>query len=154
MPGPMAKHASTRQRRNKTSTHATLTVVKDAKVPPMPKTRDWRPESAAWWKAVWESPMRQEFDVADERVLLRMLALEDAYWSAVEEGDVRTQIAIAAEQRQQEKRFGMTPEDRRRLQWQIEQGEAAEEKTTQRRKARAAKSGPKPVGADPRELLA
>ena len=154
VPGPMAKHPSARARVNKTSTNALLRVVDNQSVPPMPKTRKWRKESVAWWEAIWQSPMRQEFDPSDERVLMRMLALEEAFWSAVEDGDIRTQIAVQAEQRQQEKRFGFSPEDRRRLQWQIEQGEAATEKTTQRRRAKAVKSGPKLVETDPRELLA
>ena len=152
--GPVPKHPSTRARRNKTSTHAVLAAAPDVKVPPMPKGRRWHKEAVAWWNAVWSSPMRQEFDTSDERVLLRMLTLEDAYWRAVDEDDLRAQLAIIVEQRQQERRFGFTPEDRRRLQWQIEQAEQAEEKTTARRRKRAEESKPRAVPDDPRSMLA
>lgn len=151
MPGPMAKHPSVRQRANKTSTHAVLKSVSyDA--PPMPPG-DWREEAVLWWNAIWRSPMRQEFaGDSDERVLVRMLRLEQAIWDAWDAGEARTAVALQGEMRQQEKRFGFTPDDRRRLQYQIEVGEAAEERTVQRRQSRAKKSGPKAV--DPRELLA
>jgi hypothetical protein len=153
MPVP-PKHPSTRARRNKDSTRAILIPVAGRAIPPMPNNRSWRPESVSWWDAVWSSPMRQEFVDADLEVITRMLMLNEAIFEAFEAGDLRLMVNLQAEMRQQEMRFGLTPIDRRRLQWTIEQGEAAEEKTTQRRKARAAKSGPKAVQSDPRELLA
>jgi hypothetical protein len=59
-------------------------------------------------------------------------------------------VSIAAEIRLQEARFGLSPIDRRRLQWEVDKGEQAVERTTRRRKTAKAKRTAK---KDPREVL-
>ena len=54
---------------------------------------------------------------------------------------------MAAEIRQQSVRFGLSPIDRRRLQWEVEKGEQATERTSKRRQHKEASS------KDPREAL-
>lgn len=152
MPVP-PKDPTTRARRNKTSTNAILRLVDPGAIPAMPPG-NWRPESVAWWKTVWSSPMRQEFADADHQVLIRMLLLNESIFAAFEDGNMNLFVKLQGEMRQQEMRFGLTPLDRRRLQWTIEQGEAAEEKTTQRRAQKAATRGKPKAVPDPRELLA
>jgi hypothetical protein len=59
-------------------------------------------------------------------------------------------IEAVKEIRLQEPRFGLTPLDRRRLQWEVERGEEAATRTETRRAPRpASKSGHK----DPRDVL-
>jgi hypothetical protein len=154
MRGPVPKDPSVRARRNRTSTNAILRIVTDAKVPALPADRQWHPYAAAWWTDAWSSPMRQEWTTSDEHGIVRLLALQHAYWSTFDEGDYKALATLENSFNASSKMFGLSPMSRRALQWQIEQGEAAEEKTTQRRKSRAVKSGPKAVEADPRELLA
>lgn len=151
---PLPKEASVRARRNKSATHAVLRAVPGAKIPPLPKGKTFHPATVEWWGDIWRSPMAPEYVDSDFHGIARLAHLVDSYNVAVDEGDTRLMLSLAAEIRLQGQSFGLTPIDRRRLQWTIEQGEAAEEKTTQRRKARATKSGPKPLEADPRELLA
>ena len=156
--GPAPKHPSARQRRNKVATARTLSVVDKPKIPLIPKRgpgEKWTPEALKWWHRTWSSPMSAEYDESDFSGIVRRLYLEDAYWTAVHMGAMTTAFKFAAEIRIQDAEYGLTPMARRRLQWQIDQGESAEEKTEARRKARAAAQGPKPVtGPDPREMLA
>lgn len=151
---PVPKDPSTRARRNKTSTNAILRPVANPKIPALPKGRHWNSETRAWWKDVWSSPMAPEYDDSDFHAIQRLAMLVDVYYSASIEGDVSVMLKLAAEIRMQEQRFGLTPIDRRRLQWTIDQGEAAEEKTAKRRAAKRAAAGPKAVPDDPRSMLA
>lgn len=151
---PMPKDPSTRARRNKTSTNSVLRVVPGQKVPALPKGTDWHPMAAAWWKTAWMSPMVQEWTEADQELLIVCLAARHAYWKSFDEDDRRGLPSMLNSIVSAEKTLGLSPMSRRALQWQIEQGEAAEEKTTQRRRARAAQAKPRPVESDPRELLA
>ena len=79
---------------------------------------------------------------------LRLLAeLHQRFWTA--EGS-RTKASLSAEIRQQEARFGLSPLSRRQLQWSIDKGDTAQEKTTSRRWARALTAAEK---KDPRDVL-
>ena len=98
--------------------------------------------------------MVQEWTEADVELLIVCLAQRHAYWQAFDKDDNRVLPTLLNSIVSAEKNLGLSPMSRRSLQWQIEQGEAAEEKTTQRRKARAASSKPRLAEADPRELLA
>jgi len=151
---PIPKEPSVRARRNKTSTAAILRAVPGAKVPSLPKGRNWHPMTVGWWGDIWRSPMAPEYADSDFHGISRLAYLVDAYNRACDSDDARLMLSLSAEIRMQQQAFGLTPIDRRRLQWTIEQGEAAEEKTTQRRAAKRATGKPKAVPADPRELLA
>lgn len=141
------------------ATATTLRVVDKPKVPMIPKRGTglkWTPEALAWWKRTWSSPMSSEYDGSDFSGIVRRVYLEDAYWVAVHDGAMGVALKVAAEIRIQDAEYGLTPMARRRLQWTIDQGEAAEERTTARRKTRKSESGPKavPAAVDPRAMLA
>lgn len=144
------KHASARQRRNRSSTARTLSAVHDVKAPTLPKVDGgWHKQTLAWWRDVWASPMAPEYDPSDLHGLFLLARLVDASWRTESPTGLKD---LMGEIRLQRQCFGLTPVDRRRLQWEIDRGEAAEEKSQRRRQARA----PKPVEGeeDPRRLLA
>jgi len=92
--------------------------------------------------------MSAEFVGPDVLGGLHLLAeLYQQRWLVV---DAHLLVKIAAEIRQGEVRFGLSPMDRRRLQWEIEKGETAAERTERRRQQ---KRTPAETGADPREVL-
>jgi hypothetical protein len=92
--------------------------------------------------------MAGEYLHADMRGgLFNLAELYQRRWS---EKDTKVLIAIIAEIRQQEIRFGLSPIDRRRLQWEIEKGEEAAERTTKRRKSRKLDASAR---KDPRDVL-
>jgi len=85
--------------------------------------------------------MAEEYLRADVHALYRLALLVDAYWTKPTAG-------LAAEIRLQQQAFGLTPLDRRRLEWSIEQVEAAQSRT------RAKKTGKRKTAEDdPREAL-
>jgi hypothetical protein len=147
---PLPKNPATRQRRNKHSTARKLGgLPADVVAPPLPEGREWRAETQAWWADVWASPMAGEFvdGRADIHGLFVLAVLVDDFWK-------KPTTMLAAEIRLQRQCFGLTPIDRRRLQWEIERGEEASDRTRRRRSAPA----PKPaadggVPADPRSVL-
>lgn len=145
MPGPTPKHSSVRARRNRTSTAATLRVQHNVVAPELPPGREWQPLTLAWWHDVWASPMAPEFDDSDRHGLFMLAVLVDEFW-------LDPSADAAAEIRLQRKDFGLTPLDRRRLQWEIERVDEAQDKGERRR---ATPSTPKPVPrkADPRSVL-
>jgi hypothetical protein len=89
---------------------------------------------------VWHSPMAAEYVRADEHALFRLAVLVNGYWMG--------HVELASEIRLQQQAFGLTPLDRRRLEWSIEQAEAATTRRGQRR-VREAQAGER----DPREAL-
>jgi len=147
MPGPVPKDPKVRQRENKVSTNGTF--VDDnpiTNIPDLPKRRrKWRVETLAWWHDVWSSPMRDEYINADTHGLFVLADLIDAYWRASSAG--HPTASLATEIRLQRQCFGLTPIDRRRLQWEIQRGEEAES----RRVPKKPKAVPDAV--DPREKL-
>jgi len=85
--------------------------------------------------------MAAEFIAADVPGLILVARLIDRF----NYGDV----SLAAEIRLQRQCFGLTPLDRRRLQWEIERAEAAE-----RRRPTGGRSAAQPTGVrDPRRTL-
>jgi hypothetical protein len=153
MPGPLPKPAATKQRRNRESTKTTLPseqASESNKVPALPaREKGWHPMVLEWWESVWRSPMASEFLDVDMRSGLFLLAdLHQVRWDAKEPRDL---IEASKEIRQQEVRFGLSPIDRRRLQWTIEQGESAAERTEARRDKKP--GGKKKPKADPRAAL-
>lgn len=149
MPGPAPKDPSTRARRNRTSTAAQLKADPSIKAPALPDMA-WHSMTLAWWADVWSSPMAPEYDDSDKHGLFALAMLVNDFWLTDE---VRIRRDLAAEIRQQSQRFGLSPIDRRRLQWEIERSEEAQERGS-RRRTRAAEASPsRSAGADPRAVL-
>lgn len=147
MPGPAPKHESVRARRNKTSTAATLHLVHNIKTPDLPPVRTWHQSTENWWRDVWASPMAPEFHNSDSHGLFALAMLVDDFWAC---DDSKLRRELAAEIRLQRQCFGLTPMDRRRLQWEIERTDEAQARGAQRRDAAAPKS---PAKKDPRTAL-
>lgn len=130
-------------RRNRSTTSATLVADARVKMPPLPGGHDWHPATVAWWKDVWASPMAPEYHESDVHGLYILAMLVDGFWSAPSQ-------ALAAEIRLQRQCFGLTPIDRRRLQWEIERTDEAQEKGRRRRTTVPSDSTPAEAPADPR----
>lgn len=108
--------------------------------PPLPKREQgWHEMTRAWWTDVWESPMAAEFVKSDVHGLYILAERVDQFWT-------EPSNALAAEIRLQRQCFGLTPIDRRRLQWEVERVEQARQRKPV---ARPAEKG----AADPRRLL-
>jgi len=149
--GPAPKDPKLRQRTNRVSTSAQLPSEADASdfvVPDLYGRDDgvaWHPHVIEWWESVWRSPMAREFLDADMRGGLYLLAeLHQLRWTATS----KTALLDAAKEiRLQEVRFGMSPIDRRRLQWEVARGEDAERRRSKPKRAKGKK------GSDPRDVL-
>ena len=85
--------------------------------------------------------MASEYLVADQHALMRLAILVNIFW---QNPDAKT----SAEIRKIEMSFGLTPLDRRRLEWSIEQAEQAKDKRDRRRISEAII-----IVDDPREVL-
>lgn len=145
---PMPKHSSTRARTNKSSTAATLVADPDFEAPDLPPGV-WNDQTREWWVDVWASPMAPEYDDSDRHGLFQLARLVNDFWS--DDMSFRDRVVAAAEIRQQSQRFGLSPLDRRRLQWEIERSEEARDKG-EKRKAAKKTAGSKSKG-DPRATL-
>ena len=144
------KDPSTRKRRNTASTAATFSAVRAAEeheVPELPSLgrRKWHPAVVAWWRDVWTSPMASAFLDVDRRALEVIALLELDFWTAKTAKDRR---AAAAELRLQRKDFGLTPYDRRRMEWTIRPVEPAPNVSGPQRAP-----APEDDGPDPRVAL-
>ncbi|MFI6477374.1 hypothetical protein ACIBH1_05540 [Nonomuraea sp. NPDC050663] len=139
---PTPKPAHMRQRRNKASTSAKLQADPQMKAPELP-ARDWQPMTLAWWADVWASPMAPEFDASDRHGLFVLAVLIDEFW-------VNPSKDLAGEIRLQRQSFGLSPIDRRRLQWEIDRGDEAASRTKKRRTVTEKASEP---AVDPRSIL-
>lgn len=147
MPGPTPKPAAKRRRRNVSTTARTLRPVTGTpSIPELPprringKSARWSKPTLDWWERVWASPMAPEFDPSDVDGLFVLAVLVDTFWKD-------PSPEHAKELRLHRQCFGLEPIARRRLQWEIDRGEGAAERTRERR-------APKGVGAagrvDPR----
>lgn len=131
-------------RRNKSATRATLSAAHSVEAPDLPAEHDWHPMTVSWWRDIWASPMAPEFDSSDVHGLFILAALVDDFW-------VHPSKDLAGEIRLQRQCFGLSPIDRRRLQWEIERTDEAQERGRRRRTASPpAGGGKKP---DPRAVL-
>lgn len=190
------KHPTTRARRNKASTAATLTVATDvvpdysswtiaalraelaarrpddakpkagvkkpvliemlealdAGVPELPeRVMGWHQQTVLWWESVWSSPMSKEwhFETDIHNVLAAAMHLDDM-WRATTPAERQKADAACAKRLAP---LGLTPYDRRRLEWTIETAEDAKDRGARRRAG-----GPPAAGAggsrpDPRAGL-
>ncbi len=149
MKGPVPKDPRllTGHRRHRATTAATLPSEAEARtweIPPLPPCKGpWHERVIAWWAAIWQSPMAAEYIESDKHGLYMLAMLLQDFWVA---RSAKDRCRFAVEIRQQESRFGLTPVDRRRLQWEIERAEVAVKKTATRRK-RADRN------KDPRDVL-
>lgn len=126
-----------------------LSVVHDVEPPELPDVPsiNWLDMTRDWWADIWASPMAPEFDQSDLHGLYQLAALINEYW-------VTLDAKLLAEIRLQRQCYGLTPIDRRRLQWEIDRGDDADRRTRERRN-RDAGAGKKPKkGADARDALA
>ena len=154
MPQPK-KHPSTRARANRASTAATLTdgrTIIRPELPPRIVTDadgerlevEWHPLTVAWWDDLWASPMAAEYHSSDRHALFILASLVDQFWTNPDQ-------KLAAEIRLQRVPFGLTPYDRRRLEWTIETAEDAKDRGTARRGRQASKQPA--ASQDPRLAL-
>jgi hypothetical protein len=89
--------------------------------------------------------MAAEWDPSDLHGLIALAVLVDDFWA---EDDPKSRSALAAEIRRQRQCFGLTPIDRRRLQWEVDRG------ADEPRPGRALRPVPVPAaGWDPRAAL-
>lgn len=138
------KDPSVRARRNRASTAATLSSgAPERDCPELPTSRDWHAMTLEWWADLWASPMANEFHGSDRHGLFILAALVDAFWTEPSK-------ELAGEIRLQRQAFGLTPYDRRRLEWTIESADEAKDRGRQRRARQVA---PPAEGADPRNAL-
>lgn len=149
MPGPSPKHPSTRARRNRSATAALLVADPQVEAPELPE-RPWHPMTRSWWADIWASPMAPEFDDSDQHGLFALAVLVDDFWSAE---TPRERRELAAEIRQQGQRFGLSPIDRRRLQWEIERADGAQDRGNRRRASRQQPAEASAPAGDPRDIL-
>jgi len=140
MSGPPPKPAHLRQRTNRKPGAATIEAVENAEVPdiPNPDDRKWHALTIEAWQHAWESPMASQWLETDIDALGRVALLWDDFYKAP---DVR----LMSEIRLQEQRFGLSPLDRTRLQWEVTRTDEAERKRPKPAAQRA--------GADPRNGL-
>lgn len=142
-----SKPAGLRRRRNKTATRATLHAVENPEIPELPDHVDWHPAVLQWWVDCWSSPMAPEWTESDRHTLFLAARLMQQVWE--DSTSAASRVTSATEARHLLRECGLTPMARRSLQWEIDRGEAAEERTTQRRVGR------KPsAAADPRVAVA
>jgi hypothetical protein len=146
MPGPNPTDPARRRRTNKVAGARTLRVVPSLKTPALPdRPTPWHPMTEAWWAGIWGSPMAPEYDTSDTNELYLLAVLVDEFWREPSK-------ELASEIRLQRQCFGLTPIDRRRLQWEIDRGEEAEERAAKRKAA--AKPRAASTRKDPRKMLA
>ena len=119
------KSPATRQRRNRTSTIATLEASPASRTD-LPEGQ-WDGMTTTWWSTIWDSPMAGEWVDADVPGLVALAKLWDSFWTA----DVALAPKIHAEIRMASREFGLSPFSRRQLQWEIKRVEAAERTVAQ-----------------------
>jgi hypothetical protein len=132
-PGPPPKSPATRQRANRATTAKMLGEAPAAAIPDLPDDREWHSQTLAWWQDALASPMAGEYLQSDLHGLVRLAVLVDDYWQA-ETPTARTRLA--AEIRLQGQAFGLSPIDRRRLQWEVKRAEEAGTEKPKRRRTK------------------
>lgn len=143
--GPPPKDPALRVRRNKVTTKAILGRAPAAKKPALPTRRPtWAAATRATWNRWWASPQAREWTEVHVSRLLILIALHEDFNRAA---NARERRDAAAEIRQHEREFGLTPLAERTLQW-----ERIHEEDAQAKKAVAAPPPPPPSG-DPRLRL-
>ncbi len=121
----MPKDQALRQRANKAATRTTLDAEGQAEVeiPPLPSHRRWHKLTLEAWQDAWRSPMASQYLQADREALYEMFVIMDKFWR-------KPTAVLATQLRLMRQQFGLTPLDRRRLEWSIAQAESAKRHTT------------------------
>ena len=152
------KDPSVRKRRNTASTATTLRVVAPedrVPVPALPAVArqdaagepvEWLDITRDWWHELWTSPLAPELVTVDIFQLFILADLYDRYWRSPSKD-------LAGEIRLQRAAFGLSPYDRRRLEWTVEEAESAKDKGRQRRERASAGAVVEPEGEDPRAIM-
>jgi len=126
MPGPLPKDPAVRQRANRKSTRAMLAPAKRCRKMPDLPIEEPHELTVAFWRDVWASPMASEYLDADVHGLYLLARLVDNFWAY-------PSTALAAEIRHRRMAYGLTPIDRRRLEWSIKNYEEPVSGPTPRR---------------------
>lgn len=133
------KAPATRQRRNKVSTAAEIPLQPLDRCADLPTHRkEWHPFVVKFWGRIWDSPMAAEF--CQEDYFLLAVAFEglQAFLEKPSIGGARVVSQTFAP-------FGLTPLDRRRLNWTFRRPE--EPKEAEQPKASSLET------RDPRDVL-
>lgn len=139
------KHPSLRRRTNRASTAAVLSDGRPVIRPDLPSRGEpWHPQTIEWWDDLWAAPMANEYHESDRHALYLLAVLMDQFWQEPSQ-------KLAAEIRLQRQAFGLTPYDRRRLEWTIESTEEAKDRGKKRRESTAIQQPDR--GTDPRLAL-
>jgi hypothetical protein len=147
--GRKPKSPETRQRRNKSTSAATLPPEKpegeaaQPKVPPLPeKNGGWTKQAMVAWYRIWKAPMAARYLKADFFRIEILTDMVDRYW--------RGETALASQIRLEGDSFATSPLARRRLEWEIrDQAEELEKVAA----AGGARQVTKRGGPDPRKVL-
>ncbi len=124
MPGPTAKPPALRQRRNRTVTRGQFTTEPATRFElPTDHNRKWHPFTVQWWNTIWSSGLSDLWTKADEPGLLQLARLVELFWRATE---VREITSLESAIRLRGGRYGLSPMDRRSLQWEDMRVNAAE----------------------------
>ncbi|WP_280481638.1 hypothetical protein [Nocardia cyriacigeorgica] len=137
-----SKPAGLRARRNKTATRATLRAIENPEIPELPAHVSWHEAVLDWWEDCWSSPMAPEWTESDRHTLFLAARLMQQVWDETTSAAAR--VASATEARHLLRECGLTPMARRSLQWEIDRGETAAERTSQRRSAQKPAAAPDP----------
>jgi hypothetical protein len=107
------------------------------------KYENFNDATVEWWFEIVHSQMAREFMAVDWHGLFRLAVLVDDYWWL---GDTK----LLPEIRQAQQAFGLTPIDRRRLQWEAAKASRAD---SQRRSSSSEPVKAAPKKRDPRLRL-
>lgn len=139
---PLPKPAAERRNRSKKTGARVLYQVNpgDVDAPSLPE-RSWHPLVVSWWSDIWSSPMAPEWQASDVHGLFELAGLMHRYWLAVDDPDTSpaSLAALAGQLRQGRQQYGLSPLDRRRLEWEIDRGSQAAERTATRAKTQRPK---------------
>ena len=133
--GPAPKNPKLRQRKNRSASAALISAdgapMDPPKLPNAMRGHAWHARTRAWWNRLWKSPMASQWLASDVDGLFRLAILVDDYWKV--ESGART--AISKEIRMIEQKYGLTPDDRRRLNWEVVPpfGDSKKEQTNETR---------------------
>jgi hypothetical protein len=116
--GPAPKPAHLRQRTNRKAGATVLDAAASSAIPtlPNPDGRVWHPLTLTAWAHAWQSPMASQWLEVDADALGRLAILWDGFYTSPD-------AKLLAEIRLQECRFGLSPLDRSRLQWEVNRAE-------------------------------
>lgn len=124
--GPLPKAQPSRDRDEKRRTYEQTVLGRaPAKVDDAPtfSVRKWKAlhvESRAYWTMLLEAPQASEYLPSDwRRLKMVILPIVERLNRAVEREDDAAIVKLAAELRQQEADFGLTPSSRLRMRWTV-----------------------------------